>query len=124
MTMGVIAAVAEFERDLLMERTQAGLQRAKASGKTLGRPQALTGDQQKEIITVRAKGAPFGRAGDHVWCIACCHTKGGETGCVSATVLCTLSVLSGKPILKASQKLTLDPSRLHIPPGKSLSAKH
>ena len=28
--MGVIAAVAQFERDLLIERTQAGLARAKA----------------------------------------------------------------------------------------------
>lgn len=41
MTMGVIAAVAEFERDLLIERTQAGLSRAKADGKILGRPRAL-----------------------------------------------------------------------------------
>ncbi len=38
MTMGVIAAVAEFERDLLIERTQAGLARAKAEGTPLGRP--------------------------------------------------------------------------------------
>ena len=38
MTMAVIAAVAEFERDLLVERTQAGLSRAKAQGKRLGRP--------------------------------------------------------------------------------------
>lgn len=41
MTMSVIAAVAEFERDLLIERTQAGLARAKSEGKTLGRPQRL-----------------------------------------------------------------------------------
>ncbi|VTU36487.1 recombinase family protein [Variovorax sp. RA8] len=41
MTMGVLAAVAEFERDLLIERTQSGLARAKAAGKPLGRPQAL-----------------------------------------------------------------------------------
>ena len=41
MTMGVIAAVAEFERDLLIERTQAGLALAKASGKAMGRPQCL-----------------------------------------------------------------------------------
>ncbi|MDR6857873.1 DNA invertase Pin-like site-specific DNA recombinase [Variovorax guangxiensis] len=33
MTMGVIAAVAEFERDLLVERTQSGLARAKAKAK-------------------------------------------------------------------------------------------
>ena len=41
MTMGVIAAVAEFERDLLIERTQSGLSRAKAAGKARsnhGRP--------------------------------------------------------------------------------------
>lgn len=41
MTMSVIAAVAEFERDLLIERTQAGLALAKASGKAIGRPQSL-----------------------------------------------------------------------------------
>lgn len=33
----MLAAVAEMERDLLVERTQAGLQRAKAQGKKLGR---------------------------------------------------------------------------------------
>src|SRR3954447_8843737 len=43
LTMGVINAVAEFERDLLVERTQAGLSRAKAGGKRLGRPASLTG---------------------------------------------------------------------------------
>jgi putative DNA-invertase from lambdoid prophage Rac len=47
MTMGVIAAVAEFERDLLLERTRAGISRAKASGKTFGRPSALTVSQQQ-----------------------------------------------------------------------------
>jgi putative DNA-invertase from lambdoid prophage Rac len=48
MTMQVLNAVAEFERDLLIERTQAGLQRAKAEGKQLGRPSALTASQQVE----------------------------------------------------------------------------
>ena len=46
MTMGVINAVAQFERDLLIERTQSGLARAKAEGKPLGRPSALSDDQQ------------------------------------------------------------------------------
>lgn len=41
MTMQILGAVAEFERDLLIERTQAGLKRAKAEGKVLGRPAAL-----------------------------------------------------------------------------------
>ncbi|WP_342653405.1 recombinase family protein [Pseudomonas sp. F3-2] len=42
MTMQVLGAVAEFERDLLIERTQQGLQRAKAEGKKLGRPAATS----------------------------------------------------------------------------------
>lgn len=57
MTMGVIAAVAEFERDLLVERTQAGLSRAKAEGKALGRPASLTEGQRKEVAQKLAKGA-------------------------------------------------------------------
>lgn len=50
MTMGVINAVAEFERDLLIERTQAGLRRAKAEGKAFGRPSALTPDQRAVVV--------------------------------------------------------------------------
>jgi len=49
MTMNVINAVAQFERDLLIERTQAGLSRAKAQGKRLGRPPAVSEDQQKIV---------------------------------------------------------------------------
>ena len=50
MTMQIIAAVAEFERDLLVERTQAGLARAKAEGKSIGRPGALTQSQREDVI--------------------------------------------------------------------------
>lgn len=41
MTMQVLGAVAEFERDLLIERTQSGLKRSKAEGKKPGRPKAV-----------------------------------------------------------------------------------
>lgn len=57
MTMGVLAAVAEFERDLLVERTQSGLARAKAAGTPLGRPQALSEGQAREALEKLAKGA-------------------------------------------------------------------
>jgi putative DNA-invertase from lambdoid prophage Rac len=57
MTMGVIAAVAQFERDLLIERTQAGLERAKAQGKTLGRKHVLTAAQRAEVRAKVAEGA-------------------------------------------------------------------
>jgi len=50
MTMGVINTVAQFERDLLIERTQSGLDRAKSNGKTLGRPNALSESQRKQTI--------------------------------------------------------------------------
>lgn len=49
MTMGVIAAVAEFERDLLIERTQAGLTRAKANGTPLGRPVKASADAVRKL---------------------------------------------------------------------------
>ena len=50
MTMAVISAVAEFERDLLIERTQAGLARAKSEGKVLGKPRALSDAQEAEAL--------------------------------------------------------------------------
>lgn len=50
----MLAAVAEMERDLLVERTQSGLARAKAQGKTLGRP-ALTTDEQRMAMAARFK---------------------------------------------------------------------
>ncbi len=49
MTMQVLNAVAQFERDLLIERTQSGLRRAKSAGKVLGRPSSLTEIQKQEV---------------------------------------------------------------------------
>jgi putative DNA-invertase from lambdoid prophage Rac len=57
MTMGIIGAVAEFERDLLIERTQAGLARAKRDGKQPGRPSSLTEAQREEVKRKLAEGA-------------------------------------------------------------------
>jgi putative DNA-invertase from lambdoid prophage Rac len=50
MTMQVISAVAEFERDLLLERTHSGIARAKAAGKRFGRPSTLNEEQQLTVI--------------------------------------------------------------------------
>ena len=44
----MLSAVAEMERDLLRERTAAGLVRAKAEGKKLGRPECIGQDQREE----------------------------------------------------------------------------
>ncbi len=56
MTMQVIAAVAEFEKDLLIERTRAGLDRAKAEGRQLGRPSALSMQEQTSVKARLIKG--------------------------------------------------------------------
>lgn len=48
LTMNVLNAVAQFERDLLRERTHAGLEAARQKGKRLGRPRALTPEQEAE----------------------------------------------------------------------------
>jgi putative DNA-invertase from lambdoid prophage Rac len=56
MTMGVLIAVAEFERDLLIERTHAGIARARAEGKVMGRPSALTNAQQAQALQRLAAG--------------------------------------------------------------------
>jgi putative DNA-invertase from lambdoid prophage Rac len=57
MTMQVLGAVAQFERDLLIERTNSGLARAKAEGATLGRPATLTEAQRKAVQAALAGGA-------------------------------------------------------------------
>jgi putative DNA-invertase from lambdoid prophage Rac len=56
MTMGVLLAVAQFERDLLIERTQSGLERAKAEGVALGRPSALDAEQREDVRQALAAG--------------------------------------------------------------------
>ncbi len=55
--LSMLAAVAEMERDLLVERTQAGLARAKSEGKALGRPSKTTPGQRVEILDKIESGA-------------------------------------------------------------------
>ena len=52
----VIGGIAEFERDLIRSRTAEGRARAKAAGKSLGRPFKLTPHQQAEVRDRRASG--------------------------------------------------------------------
>lgn len=56
MMLSMLAAVAEMERDLLVERTQSGLARAKSEGKTLGRPSKTTPEQRAEIVAQYEQG--------------------------------------------------------------------
>lgn len=49
MLLTMLSAVAEMERDLIVERTQIGLERAKSEGKILGRPTKISENQKEEI---------------------------------------------------------------------------
>jgi putative DNA-invertase from lambdoid prophage Rac len=53
----VLAAVADFERELIIERTQAGQARARAEGKHMGRPTKTTEADRAKIRKALIKGA-------------------------------------------------------------------
>jgi DNA invertase Pin-like site-specific DNA recombinase len=50
----IFASLAEFERDLIAERTQAGLRSARARGRVGGRPKGLTSDAELKAIAAEA----------------------------------------------------------------------
>ncbi|MDB5821133.1 MAG: Transposon resolvase [Rhizobacter sp.] len=51
----VLAAVADFERDLIIERTQAGQARARAEGTHMGRP-SKTSETDRKVIREQLEG--------------------------------------------------------------------
>ena len=50
LTFHIFAAIAEFERSLIIERTQAGLAAARARGRKGGRPKALNKDKRDVAV--------------------------------------------------------------------------
>ncbi len=54
----VMAALAEMERDLIAERTRAGLEAAKKRGRTGGRPARMTADKKDAAAKLLAAGTP------------------------------------------------------------------
>jgi putative DNA-invertase from lambdoid prophage Rac len=53
----LLSAIASFERDLIIERVQSGLARAKAQNVVLGRKPKTTPEQRQQIIERKAAGA-------------------------------------------------------------------
>jgi DNA invertase Pin-like site-specific DNA recombinase len=56
MLYAVLGAVAQFERDVLRERTVAGMKAAKKRGTHVGRPRALSGSRLAEAQRMLAAG--------------------------------------------------------------------
>ena len=50
LTFHIFAALAEFERQLIQERTQAGLRAARARGRVGGRPKALAASKRQRAV--------------------------------------------------------------------------
>lgn len=63
--LSVLAAVSEFERDLIRERTRLGLARARKRGTRLGRPRkdGPTGDQ---VLALRGKGMSWSKVAEEL----------------------------------------------------------
>jgi DNA invertase Pin-like site-specific DNA recombinase len=52
----ITGAFAEFERQMIRQRVNLGLKRARANGKTLGRPRTVTGERERAILAALANG--------------------------------------------------------------------
>lgn len=56
LVLSVFASMAEFERDLIVERTREGLAHARAQGRVGGRPRKLDETQQQAALAALASG--------------------------------------------------------------------
>jgi len=52
--LNIMASLAEYERELIRERTKAGLQSARARGRTGGRPRGFTKDTISKLLIMRS----------------------------------------------------------------------
>jgi DNA invertase Pin-like site-specific DNA recombinase len=56
MVFGIFSALASWEREMIAERIHAGLARAKAEGKKLGRPTLVNENTKVAVKLLREKG--------------------------------------------------------------------
>lgn len=61
MVFGFCAVLAEFERELIRERTNAGLESARARGRKGGRKPALSGEQVELMARLAKEGVPVSK---------------------------------------------------------------
>ena len=58
-TMNIMSALAQMERDILIERTKAGLDRARGAGVKLGRATSISEDTRLRIKNLKRQGVSY-----------------------------------------------------------------
>ena len=66
LVLHVMGAVAEFERAIMVERTRAGIDAAKARGVKCGRRRALDGEEFREALYLLKRGMRIPNLADHM----------------------------------------------------------
>jgi len=61
----IVSAIAELERNIIVERIKGGIRRAKENGKRLGRPKRLNLNVE-ELRKMRDQGLSFKKIGERV----------------------------------------------------------
>ena len=63
----MVSAFAEFERDLIVERTKLGLEKARRAGKHIGRPRTPR-PPAKEVRAMKQSGHTWAEIAEHFRC--------------------------------------------------------
>jgi DNA invertase Pin-like site-specific DNA recombinase len=64
-TVHLLGALAQFERDLIVERTRAGMRVHMAKGGKIGAPRQFTDDKVKEARKMKREGASYAAIANH-----------------------------------------------------------
>ncbi|WP_418136437.1 recombinase family protein [Agrobacterium sp. El2ro-1b] len=66
LVMGILALIAEFETDIRKERQIEGIAKAKAEGRSGGRPAKVTDDVRKQVMALRHQGVSIRKVADAI----------------------------------------------------------
>lgn len=61
LVLSVLAGVAQFEREIIRERTRLGVAKAKAAGRQLGRPVEMNPEQRSLVARLRSSGRSWAK---------------------------------------------------------------
>ncbi|RZK56190.1 MAG: recombinase family protein [Pedobacter sp.] len=65
--LNIMASLAEYERELIRERTKAGLESARARGRTGGRPKGFTKDTISKLLVMRSVYKDFDKTPEEIY---------------------------------------------------------